>query len=220
MKVKVKLNIQKFGDFKTNIEDLITKNTQDGNVDYSVINEQLNEQINKYNSSRQPDIEKLKTQYRTEYEQEIFKGLEIDGVTNQESFMNHVSTIKQSTDENANKVTELQGKLSETQKLYETMETKYKDVEKNYNKSSFKLDIHEQKYNPKYMNAIQAEFKARTEGLEEFDKADIHKAIKEDFPEFAITQQKTNFGNRKPNDNKVQGFGNKKTNNGFYGGKV
>jgi hypothetical protein len=209
--------------FKSNIEALIKVNTKDDVVDWTNIDSVLNNDIDKYNSSKQPDMEALKIKHNAEYETTLFKGLEIEGVTNQDQFKSHVDTLKNSTDTNADLVTKLQGELDTKTKEYETMDEKFNNIKVDNAKVVFKLDIVEENFNPKYENMVQLEYQTLTKDLEQFDKKDIFAKIKENFPEFDkdYVAGVKNFGNKKPNDNKTPGFGgNKQTANGFYGNKV
>jgi hypothetical protein len=218
------LNIQKFAKekFETDFEKLFEKHKTDDGYDFAGIKEEIKIDLDKYNSARQPNIDELKTKHKTEFETDFFKGLEIDGVTNQEQFKTHVDTIKNSTDANAKEVTRLTGELDTKAKEFETMETDYTKSKTESAKMAFKLDIIDEEFSSRFENAVKGEFETMTKDLKEFDKKDIFKQIGEKFPEYKndFVSGTDNFGNRKPNDNKKHTFGGKKDDKGFYGGKV
>jgi len=203
------------------IKKLIEKYTVEGVLNEQDANNDLQNQLNGILAKNKPNEEDMKTKFKSEFENDIFKGLGIEGITNTEQFKTHVETISKSTDENARLVTKLQNDLTEKVTAYETLETNLKTTKSESETSAFKLDVYEEKYNPKYMTSIKAEFESMTKDLEEFDKKDIHSKLKEKFPEFISGfNADSNFGNRKPNDNRKPGFGNSDSKPGFYGNKV
>ena len=223
---KLLLNIQKFAKdkFGTDFEKLFEKHKTDDGYNFAGIKEEVQIDLDKYNSARQPNIDELKTKHRTEFETDFFKGLEIDGVTNQEQFKTHVDTISKSTDDNAKEVTRLTGELATKAKDFETMETDFTKSKSESAKMAFKLDIIDEDFGSRFENAVKGEFESMTKDLKEFDKKDIFKQISEKFPEYKndFVAGTDNFGNRKPADNNKAGFGDTKDDQKgkFFGGKV
>lgn len=79
--------------FKGNLEDLIKKVTnEDGTVDYSKGNELLEADVTKF-IDKNVDIETIKAEANDNAKDEFIKELGIEGVTNQDTFKQHLSKL-------------------------------------------------------------------------------------------------------------------------------
>lgn len=131
MKKSFKMNLQKFAKFNAGIENLLKTHTnEDGAVDYEALNTDLNEQIAKYNSKNQPDMDKLKAEAYDLAKTDFIKGLKIDGVENENQLKAHISNL--SSNEDAQK-------LIEINKKYEELQTQFNDTNEKLTNTSGEL---------------------------------------------------------------------------------
>ena len=179
---------------KLDLEKLLKDNTKEGVIDFDKIQGHIdNDYVNPIVASNKPDMDKIKADVIETATNDIYKGLKIEGVENQDSFNAYAKRMNSGSTELTEQNSRLTIELNDSNKKNTDFETQLKEL--NGKVRTFEQGdlIQKQGFNPKYKNAILAQ--ANTLVTDQLDIEGALEKVGTDFPEW---MNKNSAGGKTP----------------------
>ena len=175
--------------FDLKLDVLMNKHKkEDGTFNFEAAQEDMQTQLNGFEAKNKPDLDKIKLDAADEAKKNVFGEMNIDGVNDITTFNEYHTKI--TSDDQAKALVEANKAHGLVVKDWET---KYNKLNGENNNLSNKMLITDNKFNPKYSNAVLSEIKSRL--VDDKKIEDVIKEISEGFPEWKLVESK---GGRTP----------------------